>query len=99
MHSTEQGKATIQYFPEELISVLKYYFHLLQTSMPALNYFHVDVFANKPYSGNGLAVFLHTENCMLLDKHRRIRGIYNGTLPLEMERMIEDIEILKKEMD
>ncbi len=62
MRSTEQGKATIQYFPEELISVLKYYFHLLQTSMPALNYFHVDVFANKPYSGNGLAVFLHTEN-------------------------------------
>jgi protein SCO1/2 len=43
--------------------------------------------------------FLHTENCMLLDKHRRIRGIYNGTLPLEMERMIEDIEILKKEVD
>jgi protein SCO1/2 len=36
---------------------------------------------------------------MLLDKHRRIRGIYNGTLPLEMERMIEDIEILKKETD
>ena len=43
--------------------------------------------------------FLHTENCMLLDKHRRIRGIYNGTLPLEMERMIEDIETLKKEVD
>lgn len=43
--------------------------------------------------------FLHTENCMLIDKHRRIRGIYNGTLPLEMERMIEDIEVLKKEID
>lgn len=30
--------------------------------MNELNYFHVDVFANKPFSGNGLAVFLHTEN-------------------------------------
>lgn len=30
--------------------------------MSELNYFHVDVFANKPYSGNGLAVFLQTEH-------------------------------------
>nr|WP_315481812.1 PhzF family phenazine biosynthesis protein [uncultured Undibacterium sp.] len=30
--------------------------------MSELNYFHVDVFANKPFSGNGLAVFLHTAN-------------------------------------
>jgi protein SCO1 len=36
--------------------------------------------------------FLHTENFILLDKHRRIRGIYNGTLPLEMERIIEDVK-------
>ncbi|MBL0056798.1 MAG: SCO family protein [Chitinophagaceae bacterium] len=41
--------------------------------------------------------FLHTENVILLDKHRRIRGVYNGTLPLEMERLIEDIGTLKKE--
>ena len=39
----------------------------------------------------------HTENFILLDKHRRIRGIYNGTLPLEMERLIEDIGTLKLE--
>jgi protein SCO1/2 len=41
--------------------------------------------------------FLHTENVLLIDKHRRIRGVYNGTLPLEMERLIEDIGELKKE--
>lgn len=41
--------------------------------------------------------FLHTENFILLDKHRRIRGVYNGTLPLEMDRLGEDIVILKKE--
>jgi protein SCO1/2 len=42
--------------------------------------------------------FLHTENFILIDKHRRIRGVYNGTLELEMERLKEDIhELLKEE--
>ncbi len=41
--------------------------------------------------------FLHTENFILLDKQRRIRGVYNGTLELEMERLEEDIQTLLKE--
>lgn len=41
--------------------------------------------------------FLHTENFILVDGNRRIRGVYNGTLPIEMERIIEDITTLKKE--
>lgn len=41
--------------------------------------------------------FLHTENFILVDKHRRIRGVYNGTLPIEMERLIEDINTLKRD--
>ena len=41
--------------------------------------------------------FLHTENFILIDRKRRIRGVYNGTLPLEMERLIDDITTLKKE--
>jgi len=41
--------------------------------------------------------FLHTENFILVDKQRRIRGVYNGTLPLEMERLMDDIGNLKKE--
>jgi protein SCO1/2 len=41
--------------------------------------------------------FLHTENFILVDKHRRIRGVYNGTLPLEMERLEDDINTLLKE--
>ena len=41
--------------------------------------------------------FLHTENFILVDKHRRIRGVYNGTLPLEMERLEDDIYTLLKE--
>jgi len=41
--------------------------------------------------------FLHTENFILVDGKRRIRGVYNGTLPIEMDRIIEDITTLKKE--
>ncbi|MEQ8471910.1 MAG: SCO family protein [Marinoscillum sp.] len=41
--------------------------------------------------------FLHTENIVLVDKQQRIRGVYNGTLPLEMSRLIEDIKRLKSE--
>jgi len=41
--------------------------------------------------------FLHTEHFILVDKTRRIRGIYNGTLQLEMQNLLEDIEALAKE--
>lgn len=41
--------------------------------------------------------FLHTENFILVDGKRRIRGVYNGTLPIEMNRIMEDITTLKKE--
>lgn len=41
--------------------------------------------------------FLHTENFLLVDKQRRLRGVYNGTLPLEMERLIADVKVLEKE--
>ncbi|HSH66813.1 MAG TPA: SCO family protein, partial [Bacteroidia bacterium] len=41
--------------------------------------------------------FLHTEHFILVDKNKRIRGIYNGTLSLEMYQLMEDIEELKKE--
>ncbi|MBC7524149.1 MAG: SCO family protein [Flavobacterium sp.] len=41
--------------------------------------------------------FLHTEHFILVDKNKRIRGIYNGTLQLEMEQLIGDIITLEKE--
>ncbi len=42
--------------------------------------------------------FLHTEHILLVDASGRIRGIYNGTLPLETEQLIRDIYTLKKEV-
>jgi protein SCO1/2 len=41
--------------------------------------------------------FIHTENFILLDGRQRIRGVYNGTNPSEIQRLTEDILILKKE--
>ena len=38
---------------------------------------------------------IHTENFMLIDKERQIRGFYDGTDPKEIERLIEDIKTLK----
>lgn len=43
--------------------------------------------------------FLHTEHVLLIDRTKRIRGIYNGTLQLETEQMIKDIRELMKEKD
>ena len=41
--------------------------------------------------------FLHTEHFILVDKNKRIRGIYNGTLALEAKQLIKDITTLKKQ--
>ncbi len=41
--------------------------------------------------------FLHTEHLVLVDKHGHIRGLYDGTLPLETERLTADIKTLLAE--
>ncbi len=42
--------------------------------------------------------FIHTENFILVDKMGRIRGVYNGTLALDVKRLKRHIEILKNEV-
>jgi protein SCO1/2 len=41
--------------------------------------------------------FLHTEHMLLVDRNKKIRGIYNATLELEIQQLIKDIYILKEE--
>ena len=38
---------------------------------------------------------IHTENFVLIDKEKRIRGFYDGTNKEEMEKLLNDVEILK----
>ncbi|MEL6821311.1 MAG: SCO family protein [Calditrichota bacterium] len=42
--------------------------------------------------------FLHSENFLLVDHNRRLRGIYNGLNSTDVQQLIADIHTLKKEM-
>ena len=41
--------------------------------------------------------FLHTENLVLVDKEKRLRGFYDGTNYDQIDQLIEDIVQLKEE--
>ena len=57
--------------------------------MAQLGYFAIASVPN--HDENSL---IHTENVILIDKNRKIRGIYNGTSPLETSYLIDDIKKL-----
>ncbi|MFD2100427.1 SCO family protein [Flagellimonas iocasae] len=38
---------------------------------------------------------IHTENFILVDKERRIRGFYDGTNPEDIDKLLQDLKILK----
>ena len=42
---------------------------------------------------------IHTENFILVDKDKRIRGFYDGTKKEDMDKIMADIEILKNSYD
>jgi len=42
--------------------------------------------------------FLHTENVVLIDTKGRIRGVYNASLAVEIDMLIEDIKQLQAEI-
>lgn len=47
-----------------------------------------------PFAKNDL---VHTENFVLVDKKRRIRGFYDGTDAESIDKLLEDIKVLEKE--
>lgn len=53
--------------------------------------------AAKSDGDGGTFDMIHTENFVLVDKQKRIRGFYDGTDPEAIETLIHDIEILKRE--
>jgi len=52
-------------------------------------------FAVEERGDGGLQDFIHTSNFILVDKKKRIRGVYDGTDTKEIKRLIKDINILK----
>ena len=61
---------------------------------------HIYELARKSYfsvideGDGGLQDFIHTTNFVLIDKKKRIRGVYDGTDAAEIERLIGDLRIL-----
>ena len=64
---------------------------------------HIYELARKSYMAvldegdGGLQDFIHTEQFVLVDKKLQIRGFYDGTSSDDMNRLIKDIHLLKKE--
>jgi protein SCO1/2 len=81
-------KAKIEYWQfltgskEEIYRVARKYFFLLKPSETAS-------------AGDAGTDFIHTNNFVLIDKKRRIRGYYDGTSSKEVDQLILDIEKLK----
>lgn len=42
-------------------------------------------------------IVIHTENFVLVDKKNRIRGFYDGMDQTAVEKLMEDIKILRRE--
>ena len=55
-------------------------------------------FAVTTEGDGGISDFIHTENFVLVDKKKRIRGFYDGTSADDVNRLIKDIKILKDEV-
>lgn len=53
--------------------------------------------ATKTDGDGGPYDMIHTENFVLIDKEKRIRGFYDGTQPKAIEELMADIKILKAE--
>lgn len=73
--------------------------HILTGDKPQIyNLARRSYFAIFDQGGNGdEADFIHTENFVLVDKQKRIRGYYDGTSEEDVDRLIADYAILKKE--
>lgn len=54
---------------------------------------------NAEEGNGGEEDFIHTQNFALIDKEKHIRGFYDGTDSLEINRLIQDIHLLYKEYD
>jgi len=64
---------------------------------------HIYELARKSYfavldeGDGGKQDFIHTENFILVDTDRRLRGFYDGTSEADMQRLADEIEILWEE--
>ena len=51
-------------------------------------------FTGELFEEGSSELFLHTEKVLFVDQNGRLRGVYNGSLSFEVEKLIVDIELL-----
>lgn len=85
----------------ELQGAIKDKWHLLTGDKPQIySLARKSYFAIMDEGGNGDEDdFIHTENFVLVDPDKRIRGFYDGTSESETDQLIEDIAILQQEYE
>lgn len=72
--------------------------HLLTGSKPAIYDLAKTSYLINAVEDDGTAEgFIHSEFLLLIDKQKRIRGTYDGTDSIMVNKLIEDIKLLKTE--
>lgn len=83
----------------ENMSIDPHKWHLLTGDEERINILGRQSFfaEKKPGLQKDSTEFLHTEALLLIDRHARIRGVYNATIAADIGRVAADIRILLKE--
>ena len=96
-----QDSVPVMFNYGELQGAVKGRWHLLTGPKPEIyKLARESYFAVLDEGGSGdEADFIHTENFVLVDPQKRIRGFYDGTSAADVDRLIEDFYLLKKESE
>lgn len=94
-----QDSVPVLYEYGELNGAVEGRWHLLTGSKPEIyKLARASYFAVLDEGGNGdEADFIHTENFVLIDPQKRIRGFYDGTSAEDVDQLVADYFLLKKE--
>lgn len=95
----EMDSVPVMYEYAEMQGAIKGKWELLTGDKPQIyKLARQSYFAVMDEGGNGdESDFIHTENFVLVDPNKRIRGFYDGTSKEDVDLLIADIAILKEE--
>lgn len=67
---------------------------LLSGERAALDRIQAELYLLPPVQADPARRLMHSETVVLLDRNARLRGLYNGTLKLDMEQLLRDARLL-----
>ncbi|HOZ87749.1 MAG TPA: SCO family protein [Bacteroidia bacterium] len=93
---TDSVSVLMDYAKQQGVTDKKWLF-LTGTKQDLYNLARKGYLLNAEEGNGGPDDFIHTQNFALIDKERHIRGFYDGTDSVEINRLIQEIKILQKE--